>query len=103
MKLITSDSSQFGIYHFTNGGETTWFEFAKRIYELGRRSGRITRECGVAGITTAEYPTPAKRPAYSVLAKEKIVRALGLTVPSWEDGLERFFRAIEHMSEGEKA
>ena len=65
----------YGVYHFTNLGETTWFEFARRIYELGKKYARIQSDCSVNPCTTEEYPTPAKRPAYSVLDKSKIQNA----------------------------
>jgi dTDP-4-dehydrorhamnose reductase len=65
-----------GIYHMTAGGSTTWYEFARRI--LTDTTVRITP------ITTAEYPTPAKRPAYSVLDNTKLRETFGITLPSWE-------------------
>lgn len=83
----------YGVYHFTNLGETTWFEFARRIYELGKRFGRIQSDCSVNPCTTEEYPTPAKRPAYSVLDKSKIQNALRIKIPSWEESLEKFIKS----------
>jgi dTDP-4-dehydrorhamnose reductase len=74
-ELVTSVS---GIYHMTAGGETTWYEFARRI---------LADEPGVRirAITTAEFPAPAKRPAYSVLDNEKLFRQFGVRLPRWED------------------
>jgi dTDP-4-dehydrorhamnose reductase len=72
-ELVTSVS---GIYHMTAGGETTWFEFARTILA---DDPRVT----VRPITTAEYPTPAKRPAYSVLDNSKLERVFGVRLPSW--------------------
>ena len=71
-------TSVSGIYHMTAGGETTWFEFARTILA---DEPRVT----VRPITTAEYPTPAKRPAYSVLDNAKLERVFGVTLPSWQD------------------
>lgn len=83
----------YGIYHFTNLGETNWYEFCKKIYELGRKYGRITKECTINSCTTEEYPTPAKRPAYSVLCKDKIQNGLKFKIPKWEDSLEKFIKS----------
>ncbi len=78
-----------GIYHYTNEGETTWYDFAREIYRLGREQGLLERDCVVNPLTTDQYSTKARRPAYSVLSKEKI-KALGVTVPHWQDSLARF-------------
>ena len=83
----------YGVYQFTNAGETTWFDFANKIYELGKKYSRITTNCTVSPCSTEEYPTPAKRPAYSVLSKEKIQMALKLKIPSWEVSLEKFIKS----------
>ena len=73
-------------YHFCNAGATTWHGFATAIVELARRRGPIACE-RVDAITTAEYPTPAKRPAYSVLDCARIA-SLGIAPPTWQRGLE---------------
>jgi dTDP-4-dehydrorhamnose reductase len=93
--IISADSRAYGIYHYANEGETTWFQFARSIYELGRASGRIGRSCEVRPITTDRYPRKAARPKYSVLSKDKIKQTLGIAIPDWQDGLERFFGEIE--------
>ena len=72
-----------GIYHYTNDGYCTWHDFAVRIFELEGIN------CDVRPLTTAEYPTRAKRPAYSVLDKSKIKAIYGVQVPGWESGLEK--------------
>ncbi len=83
----------YGIYHFTNLGETTWFEFCQKIYEYGKKYGRITNECTINSCTTEEYPTAAKRPAYSVLSKDKIIEGLKIKIPRWEESLEKFIKS----------
>ena len=70
-----------GIYHFSNEGETNWFEFAKAIKE------NINTDCIVHPISTEEYPTPAKRPKYSVLNTGKIKRVYAVVPNHWEDSL----------------
>jgi len=71
-----------GIFHFSNQGVCSWFDFAKAVVDL---SGNI---CKVLPIETFEYPTPAIRPHYSVLNKRKITETFGLEIPYWRDSLE---------------
>lgn len=78
----------FGLYHYTNEGITTWCEFAQEIMRLGGRN------CTVKGITTAEYPVAAARPAWSVLSKRKISDVFNVSVPDWRDSLGRCIRAL---------
>jgi dTDP-4-dehydrorhamnose reductase len=79
-----------GIYHYTNEGTITWFEFAREIYAQGRSLGLIKKECQVRPCTSAEYPAKVTRPAYSVLDKSKIKAALGLSLPLWNESLTRY-------------
>ena len=72
-------------YHFCNAGETTWHGFAEAIVAEARRHRPLACE-RVEAITTAEYPTPARRPAYSVLDTSRL-RALGIATPPWQPGL----------------
>ncbi len=94
VKILETPDHRYGIYHFTDGGETTWFEFAENIYRLGRTLGLLEKECAVRALATAQYPTPAKRPRYSVLAKDKILRDFGVTVPPWQESLEAFLQTL---------
>ncbi|MBR3442853.1 MAG: dTDP-4-dehydrorhamnose reductase [Bacteroidaceae bacterium] len=73
-----------GIYHFTNEGVTSWYDFTKAIHRI---AGITT--CHVCPLHTSEYPTPAARPHYSVLDKTKIKKTYGIEVPYWEDSLEQ--------------
>ncbi len=83
----------YGIYQFTDLGETNWFEFAQKIYALGKKHRKITSECKVTPCTTEEYPTAAKRPEYSVLSKDKIQHFLKVKIPQWEESLEKFIKS----------
>ena len=74
-----------GLYHLAASGQTTWHGFADAIVRLMPAEGRKCKS--VEGITTAEYPTPAKRPAYSVLSCEKLQNTFGLQLPDWEESL----------------
>lgn len=71
-----------GVYHMTCGGETSWYEFAKAIFAAANNTAMRVVE-----ITTEEYPTPAKRPAYSVLSNEKLFDTFGIRLPDWESAL----------------
>lgn len=88
---ITKSSIPYGLYHCTNLGETTWWDFTKEIKEQAAKIGILKNvTCVVNSCTTEEYPTPAKRPAYSVLSKEKIQKALKITLPEWKESLTTF-------------
>lgn len=71
-----------GVYHFSNEGVTSWYDFTKAIHRIAGITG-----CCVRPLHTAEYPTAAARPAYSVLDKTKIKNTLGIDIPHWEDSL----------------
>ncbi|MEA3292762.1 MAG: sugar nucleotide-binding protein, partial [Pseudomonadota bacterium] len=73
-----------GLYHATGGGETSWHGFAEKIMAL---AGKTNVE--VAPIATADYPTPAPRPARSVLSNRKLKQVFGIELPPWEDALRR--------------
>jgi dTDP-4-dehydrorhamnose reductase len=83
----------FGIYHYTNEGNSTWFEFAQEIYRQGRELGLLTRDCAVTPCTSAEFPARVTRPAYSVLDTSKIKAALGITIPEWGASLGEFLKS----------
>jgi dTDP-4-dehydrorhamnose reductase len=90
--ILRSDRSGLpsGIYHYTNGGDITWFEFAKEIYAQGRALGLLSQDCAVISCTSAEYPAKVIRPTYSVLDKSKIQRVLGISLSPWDTSLRRF-------------
>jgi len=93
--IRTVDSGKnvsFGIYHFTDEGNITWYNFAKEIYRQGREMGLIKKECDVKPCASTEYPAKVKRPAYSVLDKSKIKAALGIDIPSWEKSLKEYLK-----------
>lgn len=73
-----------GIYHFSNEGVTSWYDFTKKIAEL---AGHTT--CDIQPCHSDEFPSPVKRPAYSVLDKTKIKETFGVSVPYWEDSLKK--------------
>lgn len=82
LQIIKSDSTKFGIYHYSNDGVASWFDFAKAIFEIAKI--KIT----LHNIKTEEFPTLAERPRFSVLSKFKIKQTLSVKVPYWRDSLE---------------
>jgi dTDP-4-dehydrorhamnose reductase len=76
-----------GLYHATAAGETTWFGFAQAIFEVAARHASV-KVPRLVPIATREYPTPAKRPAYSVLSNARLASKLGAAIPDWREGLE---------------
>jgi len=89
MTIITHPNWQAGLYHFSNEGEISWYEFALAIQEIGGF------DCKVSGIPTSAYPTPAKRPQYSLLDKIKIKATFGVIVPDYKESLERCMRLLQ--------
>ena len=72
-----------GVYHFSNEGVISWYDFTKAIHRIAG-----LKSCNVKPLHTKEYPAPAARPAYSVLDKTKIKEIYGIEIPYWEDSLE---------------
>ena len=90
IKKIDKDSNAFvpGIYHFANEGVCSWYDLAWEIMKLKKFS------CKVKPIETKEYPTPAKRPQYSVLNKRKICMTYKLEIPHWKESLKKCIRSL---------
>lgn len=83
-----------GLYHVTDGGEATWFSFASAIAEEAARLGLVPGTCRVEPCTTADYPTRATRPPYSVLSKEKITALLGVAPTPWRHALANYLKTM---------
>lgn len=77
-----------GTYHLSAAGQCTWFDFAGAIFARAQAAGLVERMPRLVPISTAEYPTPARRPAYSVLDCSKVRDAFGLHLPDWRQGLD---------------
>jgi dTDP-4-dehydrorhamnose reductase len=84
--LSRSGDQPHGVYHLPSSGKATWFEFASAIFELSRPHLEVAPP-DVVPVTTGEFPTPAKRPAYSLLSGNKIRVELGIALPAWRDQL----------------
>jgi dTDP-4-dehydrorhamnose reductase len=81
MTILTHTQWVAGVYHFSNEGEISWYEFALAIQEIGGY------DCEISGIPSTHYPTPAKRPQYSLLDKSKIKNTFGVEVPDYKESL----------------
>ena len=77
----SESNNRFGIYNFSNEGSCSWFDFAKQIFENNNV------QIALSGIPSSEYPTPAKRPHYSVLDKTKIKNNFGIEIKTWQESL----------------
>lgn len=84
-----------GIHHWTDAGVASWYDFAVAIYEEGIAAGLLPSGVTVTPIATEDYPTPARRPAYSVLDKRTLI-ALGCTPAHWRQRLREVLREIPH-------
>lgn len=78
---------QSGTWNLVAGGETSWHGFAEAIFEAAVQSGLLERAPSTQPITSAEYPTPARRPAYSRLDTGKLEKDFGIRLPDWREGL----------------
>jgi dTDP-4-dehydrorhamnose reductase len=88
INIIISKKKSFGLYHFSNLGETTWYGFAKAIFEISKTVIKLNP------VTSEAYVTKAPRPKYSVLDKNKISSVFNLNIPNWEDSLNNHIKAI---------
>ena len=79
-----------GIFHFSNEGVCSWYDFAKAIHRMAG-----INSCQVSPLHTGEYPTPASRPHYSVLDKTKIKQTYGIVIPQWEESLQKCLERME--------
>ena len=91
--LLAEDSAK-GIYHCTDAGVASWYDFAVAILEEGRVAGCLPADRAVAikPIATTDYPTPAARPAYSVLDKHRLTTELNIELPHWRQALREVFK-----------
>ena len=83
LDILNHSNWQAGIYNYSNEGEISWYEFALAIQKIG------AFECKVSGISSSQYPTPAKRPAFSLLDKSKIKATYSLLIPDYKESLRK--------------
>ncbi|WP_147612473.1 dTDP-4-dehydrorhamnose reductase [Treponema pectinovorum] len=84
----------YGIYNYSGDADISWWDFAVEINHQATKIGLIKNQtCKINPCTTEEYPTPAKRPHYSVLCKDKIQKTLGIILPDWKESLTTFLKS----------
>ncbi|UCB46220.1 MAG: dTDP-4-dehydrorhamnose reductase [Spirochaetota bacterium] len=93
--IIESDNGEYGVYHYSGEGKTSWFYFTQEIYARARTHGIVKRDVKISPITTEEYPADARRPRNSYLSKDKIKTSFKIEVPRWQDSLEEFLAEIK--------
>lgn len=93
-ELLRHGIAASGTWHLTSGGETNWYEFASAILDEAHEFGLLTRKPRVLPISTAEYPTPAQRPIFSVLDTARLQRDFGIVPPDWRVGLTHTIREL---------
>jgi dTDP-4-dehydrorhamnose reductase len=91
LDIITSGKNNYGTYHYSNEGVTSWYDFAKGIFDISNT--QVT----TYPIRTSEYPTRAARPAFSVMDKSKIKKTFGISIPYWRDSLIVCIKALESV------
>lgn len=89
--VINAPEWKPGIYHFTDEGVASWYDFSKAIFELSGKNPKVIP------IPTAQFSAVAKRPLYSVLSKAKIKRTFGLDIPYWRDSLAKCLRNMNEL------
>jgi dTDP-4-dehydrorhamnose reductase len=92
IQVSEKDSTKFipGIYHYSNEGVASWYDFANAIFEISKI------ECAIKPVLSDQFPTPAKRPHFSVLNKSKIRNNFSLEIPYWKDSLRKCLEKIKY-------
>lgn len=94
--ILASQTKLIGVHHVTDEGVASWYDFAKCIQRIAFTQGLISKKIPIKPIATIEYPTPARRPLYSVLSKDSLKIGLpSLTLPYWQDALESVLLKIK--------
>ena len=92
--IVRHGVPESGTWHLTADGETSWHGFADAIVDEAHALGLVPRKPQVVAIPTSGYPTPARRPAYSVLGTAKLRRDFGIVPPDWREGLRATLREM---------
>ena len=90
IEIIMNSKNKSGLFHYSNEGEISWFEFAKSIKEL------YNLDCEIIGVSSKEFKTTAKRPKHSLLNKSKIKKTFNLEIPNYKQSLENCIKVIKN-------
>jgi dTDP-4-dehydrorhamnose reductase len=91
-EIVAKDSQTYGTFHFSDSGEVTWYDFACQILLRAKELGLVGGECQLKPLRTEDYPTAAKRPAWSVMSKNKVTHVFGFAIPDWKDSLDIYLK-----------
>ena len=94
LKIIESDSAAFGTYHYCGRGQVSWYGFTKKIAEYARELELVQDLAQVEPCSSAEFPSKARRPKWSVLSTAKAESTFGLTSPAWQESLHNFLSEL---------
>ncbi len=89
VKMLESENVSNGIYHFSNEGSGSWYDFAHSIFEYAKKNVQLLP------VPSSEFPSPAKRPKYSVMNKSKVKKFLGIEIPHWRESLKKAVSLLE--------
>lgn len=102
LNVSANSYSKSGVYHYSNEGVTSWYDFTKMIQriavQLKTQDSQLIAQCDIQPCYSSEYPSPVKRPAYSVLDKKTFKETFGVSVPYWVDSLETCIRNIKNQN-----
>jgi dTDP-4-dehydrorhamnose reductase len=93
---LSIENNLRGVYHWTDTGAASWYDFSVAIYELGKEAGLINNSVTINPIPTEAYPTPAERPPYSILNKDSLRKAINYTGKHWRDSLSQMIMEIKN-------
>ena len=95
--LVEQDTGNAGIYHYQDKGRISWYGFAREIQKRGLERDILNKKCRIMPVTTEEFQTGSKRPAFSVLNTEKVRKMSGFEVKDWKENLARYFEERREM------
>lgn len=94
LQIIQLNNRRYGIYHYSNEGNITWYDFSCEIYKQGKKIGLIKKDCLIESCSSGEFPQKAHRPSFSLLCKQKIKEAFFLSIPQWDESLISYLKEL---------
>ena len=94
LRIMQLDNYRYGIYHYSNEGNITWYDFACEIYRQGKRTGLIKKDCSIEPCTSSEFPQKAHRPSFSFQNKKKMKETFSLSIPQWDESLTSYLKGV---------
>lgn len=94
LQIIQQNNHRYDIYHYSNEGNITWYDFACEIYRQGKEMGLVKSACSVEPCSSNEFPQKAHRPSFSLLNKQKIKKAFSLAIPQWNESLSSYLKEL---------